>query len=317
MLSIDNDPKLLCFFGVLSGLLIFLIGMKTISNTFENIISVKAKLTLHKLTSKKSVGLLLGLLSTALLQSSSATTLIVVSLVHGNLISLYNAVPIIMGANIGTTITAQIIALNFENITPYILIISIACFIFFKKARNKIILNSFLGLILILLGIEVIATSISLLKTINFFTILISKLSNQKLLSVLVGLLTTAILQSSSTAIAILQVMIRNNLIPVITAIPIILGQNIGTCTNTLIGSLTTNTVGRQAAIIHFIFNILGVSIFYFFTDKLLYVSLILSPNNPVRQLANAHSIFNILCTLILLPFSSILVKIAKKIVRD
>lgn len=316
MINFIFSFKFICFIGIIIGLVLFILGTKIISSGFKESISSKIKLKLNNVTSSKLSGVLIGIVITSLLQSSSATTIIIISLVHGNLINIYQAAPIIMGANIGTTITAQLVSLNFGNITPYVFFIGLCCMIFFRKTSNPL-MNIVIGMTCLFLGTEVMSLSISSLGAQQFFADAITSISNNKLLPIALGCAITTTIQSSSAGIAILQVMASNNIITVVNALPIMLGQNIGTCANALIGSLATNKAGKQAAVIHVTFNVLGVFIFYFFTELLYKSSLLLSPSNPSKQIANAHTIFNVSCTILLLPFSSYLVKIAKKIIRD
>ncbi|MTI49548.1 Na/Pi cotransporter family protein [Sporosalibacterium faouarense] len=315
-----NNPLsnyFISFFGIVIGLTVFLIGTKLLSTTFRTSVSFRLKALLQKTTSNKLLGVLIGIVATGLLQSSSATTIIVISLVHSGLITLYGAVPIIMGANIGTTITAQLVAFNFGESSPYLIALIIFFLFIFKAKNNKFAINILLGLTLIFLGIEFISISISSFKTVQFFTRLIVNIEDNRIISIFLGCIITATIQSSSTGIAILQIMASKGIISVSSALPIMLGQNIGTCANTLVGSIATNKVGKQAALIHIIFNVIGVIVFFFALDWLYNIVKLISPNNPGRQIANAHTLFNITSTFLLLPFSSVLVTISKKIIRD
>lgn len=303
--------------SISGGLLLFLIGIKIISTSFKKIVSEKLKVKLYKLTNNKIIGVLIGIIVTGLLQSSSATTLLVISLVHSDLISIYNAVPIIMGANIGTTLTAQIISIKIENYAIYLLLAGIILIPFFKKEPTKIISKLFIGISLIFLGMDIVSNSMASTNSTKKLSSLIENIGTNNILGILSGFLITAIIHSSSTGIAILQIMASSRIISVKTSIPIILGQNIGTCIDTLIGSFATNRTGKQAAFVHIIFNICGVIIFYFFIDYLYSFVSLISPNNPSRQIANAHTLFNIITTILLLPFSSILVNISKKITKS
>ncbi|WP_427339718.1 Na/Pi cotransporter family protein [Caloranaerobacter sp. DY30410] len=303
--------------SISGGILLFLLGIKIISTSFEKIVSEKLKVKLYKLTNNKMIGVLLGVVVTGLLQSSSATTLLVISLVHSNLINIYNAVPIIMGANIGTTITAQIVAIEIKNYAVYLLLAGIIIMPFLKKESTKIIPKLLIGISLIFLGIDIISNSIASTNSTKKLSLLVENIGTNDILGIFSGFLITAIIHSSSTGIAILQIMASSHIISVRTSIPIILGQNIGTCIDTLIGSLATNRTGKQAAFVHIIFNISGVIIFYFFINYLYNFVSLISPGNPSRQIANAHTLFNVITTLLLLPFSSILVNISRKIIKE
>ena len=302
--------------GTIGGLALFLFGIKQMSRSFEQVISYKIRQKIDKVTSSKLMGVFIGIVVTGLLHSSSATTIIIISLVHGNLLSIYNAIPIIMGANIGTTFTAQLLAFDIKNISIYLFILGIILMIFLRNKKYYVLLKTVLSLSFIFAGMDVITYSISKIKSTKFFFMLIQYLSRSKSAAILAGFILTAIIQSSTTGISILQVMTASNIIPINSAIPIILGQNIGTCVDTVIGSLATNKAGKQAALIHVLFNLFGVIIFYFFIDYFCTFIICLSPNNPARQIANAHTIFNIVTTIILLPFTSLLLKIAQKIIK-
>lgn len=303
--------------GSLLGLSVFLIGIRIMSKAFEGVVTSRLKAKINKLTSRKTSGVLIGATMTGLIQSSSATTIIIISLVHSNLLNIYNAAPIIMGANIGTTLTAQLIAFKFENLPLYLFAAGLILFPIFRKSHYKVLPKLLFSLSLIYGGMDIISFSISPIKSSKEFFNLVTYLSGNNILAILAGIFTTAILQSSSTGIAILQIMASSEIISVKTAIPIMLGQNIGTCVDTLIGSISTNRIGKQAAFIHILFNIIGVFVFYFLIDGLYDLVLVLSPLNPSRQIANAHTLFNTLTTFLLLPFSSILVNMSKKIVKE
>ncbi|WP_352419695.1 Na/Pi symporter [Proteiniborus sp.] len=303
--------------GISSGLALFLYGIRLMSKSFEKIISFKIRHRINKITSSKLGGVFIGIFMTALLHSSSTTTIIVISLVHGNLLSIYNAIPIIMGANIGTTFTAQLLAFKIQNLSLYLLILGTMLMFFLRKKKYHIIWKTVFSLALIFAGMDVITYSISRIKTTKFFFDLIQYLSHSKGMSILAGFILTAVIQSSTTGITILQIMTASNIINIYSAIPIILGQNIGTCVDTVIGSLATNRFGKQAALVHVLFNIFGVLIFYFFTDYFSALIINLSPDNPTRQIANAHTIFNVTTTIILLPFSSVLLNVAQRIIKE
>lgn len=303
--------------GIIGGLALFLSGIRQMSKSFEGIISYKIRNKIDRITSSKLGGVFIGVLITALLHSSSATTIIIISLVHGNLLSIYNAIPIIMGANIGTTFTAQLLAFEIRNLSIYLFIAGIILMVFLRNRKYHIIWKTLLGLALIFAGMDVITYSISRIKSTKFFFSLIKYLSKSKGASILAGFILTAVIQSSTTGMTILQVMTASNIIGINSAIPIILGQNIGTCVDTVIGSFATNKVGKQAAMVHVLFNVFGVIIFYFIIDYFCAFVVYLSPDNPARQIANAHTIFNVVTTIILLPFSSVLLKVSQKIVKE
>lgn len=303
--------------GVALGLAIFLSGIKFMSKTFEGIVTLKLKNKVNKLTSSKISGVIIGAIITGLLQSSSATTIITISMVHSNLLNINNAVPIIMGANIGTTITAQLVAFKIDNIAIYLLVLGVIILPILRKSQYKVIPKILLCFSLIYGGLDIISYAISPIKSSAVFYNIITHLSNNDILAVIAGFITTAIIQSSTTGVTILQIMTSSQILSVRTAIPIMLGQNIGTCVDTLVASVATNRIGKQTAIIHVLFNIIGAFIFYFFIDVFYKFICILSPSNTLRQIANAHTFFNTITTILLLPFSSYLVAISKKIIKE
>lgn len=311
-----NNIYIFSSLGIIGGLSLFLFGMSFMTKSLEKIVSYKIRHTINHYTSNKIGGVIIGTFITALLHSSSATTIIIIGLVHSNLLSIYNAIPIIMGANIGTTFTTQLLAFKVDNIYFYILILGLLLMIILRNSKYSFIWKTLLGLALIFAGMDVISNSMSRIKTTKFFFDLVKHLSNSKGKSILAGFILTAVIQSSSAGVSIIQIMTLSNIIPVNSAIPIILGQNIGTCVDTVIGSLATNKMGKQAALVHVLFNILGVILFYFITDYFSAFIINLTPNNPARQIANAHTFFNVITTIILLPFSSILLNISRKIIK-
>ncbi len=302
---------------IIFGIALFILGIKVMSSSFKKDLTFKIKSRINNLSSNKLAGVLIGIIMTGLLQSSSAVTLIIVSLVHGRVIKLYNSVPIIMGANIGTTITAQLTAFGLGSSPLNLSFIILVLFLLFRKNKNHFIPNILLGFLLMLLGLSTISIFINKLEAVGLLRILTIKLSNNPVLGMLSGIIITSIIQSSSTGIAMLQILSSSNVITVSNCIPILLGQNIGTCVNTIIGSFATNKSGKRVAVIHTLFNIFGVIMFIFLIKPLYYFVLQLAPYSPARQIAYAHTIFNILTTIILLPLSSALMKISKKIIRD
>lgn len=312
-----NTKNLFYTAAILIGLGLFLLGIKIMSSSFKKDLKSTIKARINIISSNKFIGVIIGVIMTGLLQSSSATTLIIVSLVHGNAVSLRNAVPIIMGANIGTTLTAQLIAFGLGNSTLNIALLALLMYLFFRKSNHTLFPNLLLGFSLMLLGLNIISIFVNKLEAIGLIKDLAANTSDNPIIGVFLGVLITSIIQSSSTGIAILQVLASTNVITVWSTIPIILGQNIGTCTNTIIGSLATNKAGKQVAIIHVLFNVLGVLMFLFLMKPLYFSAIQLAPNSSARQIAHAHTIFNVVTTISLLPLSHILVKISKKIIRD
>lgn len=301
---------------LLVGIFLFILGIKILSSYFKKIATKRFKNIISKLTQKKIIGVFLGILITALIQSSSATTVIVISLVHSDLLSLYSSVPIIMGANIGTTVTGQLIAFEVSNQIKYLLLISFILLPFYKNKIFKSIIIIFFSLSLIFLGINSMSSGITNLNGLAISNV-INYLSNNFFLSMFLGMFSVFIIHSSSTALALLQIMTSTNMIKVTASIPIILGFNLGTCIDAIFGSLATNKLGKQAAFIHLIYNFLGIILILPFIDIFYRFIKELSPNNYARQIANFHSFFNIFATVLILPFSNFLVKLSKFIIKD
>ena len=303
--------------GIFTGLGLFLLGLRFLTEGLYNINSQRLSSFIRTLDIPPVIGIITGIVVTCLLQSSSGVTIIVIGLVEANLINLYQATPIIMGANIGTTFTAQILAFqpNQYIFIPFFLGILLS----FVKNKKKIAFleESLLGFSLIFIGIDLLGKGLSPLESQIRFQEILLEFGNNRLLGIVMGFCLTAIIQSSSTGVAILQSLANNSLINITAATSILLGQNIGTCVTTLLSSIPLGPSGKRAALIHILFNLLGVIIIFPFVDILCSLSLILSPYNPSRQIANVHSLFNIITTIIFLPLIPLLVKISKSIIRN
>lgn len=263
------------------------------------------------------LGILIGIVTTALLQSSSGTTIIVVGLVEANLLNLYQATSIIMGANIGTTITAQLIAFQPNR---YIFVpLLIGLFLSFHKKNRKLrfLGEILLGFSLIFVGIDLLSKGVAPLQNLIRFQEILTEFGKTPILGVMMGFCTTAIIQSSSTGVAILQSLASNGLITLSAAISILLGQNIGTCVTTLLSSIHLSNIGKRAAFIHLLFNLFGALIIFPFIPVLTNASTLLSPYNAARQIAHAHSLFNIVATIVFIPFISVFVRISEGIIKD
>ena len=304
--------------SLLGGLALFLYGMQMMSNGLEAAAGNKMKSILEKLTSNRIKGVLVGAAITAVIQSSSATTVMVVGFVNSGLMTLYQAVWIIMGANIGTTITGQLIALDIGAIAPLIAIISVAVMMFVKNEKAHHISSIFAGLGILFMGMNMMGTAMEPLQDSEAFINLMTKFSNP-LIGILVGAVFTAIIQSSSASVGILQTLAATGMIPLSSAVYVLFGQNIGTCITAVLASIGTKVNARRTTIIHLMFNIIGTFIFTVICMITPYVQLIeaISPGDPVRQIANAHTIFNIATTLLLLPFGTRMADLAVKILPD
>lgn len=296
------------------GLGLFLFGMNLMGDGLENAAGEKLKSILEKITSNKFVGVLVGTIVTAVIQSSSATTVMVVSFVNAGLMSLMQAVGVIMGANIGTTITAQMVSFKLDAIAPITIGFGAIAMLATKKKRIRDIASIFLGFGILFLGMSTMSVAMQPLAESNTFKDVIEVIGSNRFLGVLSGLAMTAIVQSSSATTGILVALATTNVIDMNVALPIIFGCNIGTCVTALLASVGSNRTAKKAALIHLCFNVLGVIIFIPLIDLVIYIVESTDPHNVARQVANAHTIFNLVVTAILLPFSKYLVLLVNKI---
>lgn len=301
-------------FGLLGGLGLFIYGMKLMGDGLEKAAGEKLKKVLEVLTSNSFKAILVGAGVTAIIQSSSATTVMTVGFVNAGLLNLFQAAGIIMGANIGTTMTAQLIAFNLNDIAPLILAIGSAIVIFSKKKRTKDIGEIVLGFGILFVGMSMMETSMSPIREMGSFKDLILRLGKYPVLGILVGFGMTATVQSSSATIGILMALASNNGISLGVALPILFGDNIGTCVTALLSSIGTNKNAKRAALIHLTFNTIGTIIFMSaFTLVLKFIPLL--GGGIQRQIANSHTLFNITNVIIQAPFIPLLVKFVNKLV--
>ena len=317
--------------ALIGGLCLFLFGMNIMGDSLERRAGDGLKTLLGKLTGNKLKGFLTGMGVTAVIQSSSATTVMVVGFVNSGIMTLKQSIGVIMGANIGTTVTAWILSLggiSGDNIfvkllkpmsfTPILALIGMILIMFGKTSKKKDTGMILLGFATLMFGMNAMSDAVSGLANVPEFQKLFLMFKNP-ILGVLVGLAITTILQSSSASVGILQALTVTGQVSYGAAIPIIMGQNIGTCVTALISSVGANRNAKRAAVIHLSFNIIGTAVWLTVFSVL---SLILKPafldySASYLGIAVAHSIFNILCTLLLLPMSSLLEKLALKLVPD
>lgn len=308
------------FLSLLGGLALFLYGMQMMSNGLEAAAGDRMKEILEKLTSNRILGVLVGAGITAVIQSSSATTVMVVGFVNAGMMSLQQAVWIIMGANIGTTITGQLIALDIGAIAPLIAFIGVAMVVFLKKPMVHHVGTIFAGLGVLFIGMETMSTAMLPLREEPAFIELMTSFSNP-LLGILAGALFTAIIQSSSASVGILQALARSGLIGLDGAVYVLFGQNIGTCITAVLASIGTGREAKQTTIIHLSFNLIGTAIFTTVCVLTAHTAFSLTdlvaswtPGSPDAQIANMHTMFNVVTTLILLPFGTYLAAFAQKV---
>lgn len=303
--------------GIFGGLGLFLYGMKLMSDGLENVAGEKLKGILEKITSNKVIGVLVGTIVTAIIQSSSATTVMVVSFVNAGLMTLTQATGVILGSNIGTTITAQMVSFNLEVIAPIFIGVGAIVMMSAKKKRIKDLAYIALGFGILFMGMGLMSSSLKPISNLQIFNDFISVIGKNHFLGVLVGLTMTAILQSSSATTGILVALANSGNIDMNVAFPIILGCNIGTCVTAILAGLTANRTAKKAALLHLLFNIFGTVLFLPFSDKVVTFVNYLTPDNVARQVANAHTIFNVVITIFILPISKYFVMLVNHILPD
>lgn len=310
--------KITDFFSLLGGLALFLYGMQMMSNGLEAAAGNRMKQILEKLTANRFLGVLVGAGITAVIQSSSATTVMVVGFVNSGMMTLRQAVWIIMGANIGTTITGQLIALDIGEIAPLLAFAGVALIMFSKKKKVHHIGLIVAGLGVLFIGMGMMSSSMMPLRESESFISLMTKFSNP-VLGILAGMIFTAIIQSSSASVGILQALAASGLIGLDSAVFVLFGQNIGTCITAVIASIGTTKNAKRTTIIHLLFNVIGTTIFTIICVFLSLTSWVESftPGNAPAQIANMHTLFNIVTTLLLLPFGNQLAALATKILPE
>lgn len=305
------------FTGIFGGLGLFLYGMKLMSDGLENIAGEKLKGILEKITSNKIMGVLVGIVVTAIIQSSSAVTVMVVSFVNAGLMTLTQATGVILGSNIGTTITAQMVSFKLEIIAPIFIGVGAIVMIGAKRKKVKDLAYIALGFGILFMGMGLMSASLKPVSELDIFNNFILLVANNPILGVLIGMLMTAILQSSSATTGILVALGASGNIDMNVAFPIVLGCNIGTCITAILAGLTANRTAKKAALLHLFFNIFGTIIFLPFSDKVVMIVQYLTPDSVARQIANAHTIFNIVITILILPISKYFVNLVNKILPD
>ncbi|MBQ9108837.1 MAG: Na/Pi cotransporter family protein, partial [Oscillospiraceae bacterium] len=321
-------------FDVLSlvgGLCLFLFGMSVMGNALERRAGSKLQGLLSRLTTGKLAGLLTGLGVTAVIQSSSATTVMVVGFVNSGLMTLKQAINVIMGANIGTTVTAWILSLGGidgdalwlkllkpTSFTPVLALVGIVFFLFCKSDTKKDTGTILLGFAVLMFGMDAMSDAVGGLADVPEFQQLFLMFTNP-ILGVLAGAIVTAIIQSSSASVGILQALSATGQVSYGAAVPIIMGQNIGTCITAILSSFGTNRNAKRAAYVHLSFNIIGTVVWLgvFSVAKAVFAPAILGEAASLAGIATCHSIFNIACTALLLPLSGLLEKLAYKLVPE
>lgn len=303
--------------GLLGGLALFLYGMQMMSAGMEAAAGNKMKEILNKLTANRFLGVLVGAVITAIIQSSSATTVMVVGFVNSGMMTLRQAVWIIMGANIGTTITGQLIALDVGAVAPLVAFIGVALIVFVKNTKVHHIANILAGLGILFIGMDMMSGAMKPLAESESFAQLLVKFENP-ILGILAGMIFTAIIQSSSASIGILQALAASGLVNLGQAVYVLFGQNIGTCITAFLASIGTSTNAKRTTIIHISFNVIGTVIFTTLCLTTPMVSFVESWSDSVdSQIANMHTFFNVTTSLLLIPFGGLLAAFAEKLLKD
>ena len=317
--------------SLIGGLSLFLFGMNVMGQALERRAGGSLRGLLGKMTTKKAAGLLTGLGITAVIQSSSATTVMVVGFVNSGLMSLKQAINVIMGANIGTTVTAWLLSLTGiddggvfvrllkpSSFTPVLALIGIIFYMFCRSDRKKDTGMILLGFSTLMFGMETMSGAVSGLGDMPGFRQLFITFKNP-FLGVLAGAVLTAVIQSSSASVGILQALAVTGQISYGAAIPIIMGQNIGTCVTALISAVGANKNAKRAALVHLSFNVIGTTVWLtvFCLVKMFFAPALLDEGATLPGIAGAHSVFNVLCTVLMLPMSGVFEKLVRRLVPE
>lgn len=300
---------------LLGGLGLFLYGMKLMGDGLENSAGDKLKKILEKVTSNPFMAVTVGAIVTAVVQSSSATTVMVVGFVNAGLMNLAQAAGVIMGANIGTTITAQLVAFKLTDYAPLFIAIGALIVMSAKAKKRREIGNIILGFGILFLGMATMSGAMKPLATSPVFANMVVAIGNNWFIGIFVGLAMTAVLQSSSATTGILISLATAGAINIQAALPILFGCNIGTCVTALLACVGANKTAKKAAIIHLLFNIIGTIIFVPFIPMMVKVVMHMSPGDVSRQIANSHTIFNIVATIVMFPFIKVLITLVNKLI--
>ena len=303
---------------VIGGLGLLLYGMNLMGEALQKAVGNKMRNVIGSLTKNKYIGALLGFVVTMVVGSSSATTVMTIGFVNAGIMTLDQAVGIIIGSNLGTTVTTQLIAFNLDSIAPVVVGISVAIiFLSSNKKKMRAVGEIGFGFGLIFMGMGLMKSGLGPLQHMPWFSDLLLKLNNP-IFGVFVGLVLTTLVQSSAASIGLMQALASQGLLTMNQAFPILFGDNIGTTTTGLMACIGTNRNGKRTAMSHFLFNVVGTIIFMVFLRIPIQKAVIyLSPMSVERQIANAHTLFNLINIIIQLPFSNYLVKAACYLVPD
>ncbi|KPI54014.1 sodium-dependent phosphate transporter [Clostridioides difficile] len=302
--------------SLIGGLGLFLYGMSLMGEGLQKSAGNKLKKIIELLTSNVVMGVLVGTVVTGIIQSSSATTVMVVGFVNAGIMNLSQAIGVIMGANIGTTVTAQLVSFNLEGIAPIALGVGIIFYLFTSNQKTKHLSEILIGFGILFTGMEFMKDAVAPLAEYKAFTDALLYFSKNPILGILAGFAITGIVQSSSASMGMLIALASQGILPLSSALPILYGDNIGTCVTSLLSSVGASRNARRAAVMHLSFNVIGTIIFMLVLNKP--ISAIVAhfdPTDTARQIANAHTLFNLTNVIILLPFSKYIVKLANKLI--
>lgn len=292
--------------------------MELLGGGLQQAAGARLQKVLQSLTGVPVMGVILGALVTATLQSSTATTIMSVGLVNAGVMTLKQAFSVVMGANIGTTLTAQLIAFNVTDYFTVMIFIGVMIRVFAKRKNGQFIGQILLGFGLLMLGMKVLSGAAAPMRNSPVFVDFISQVADNPALGVCIGILMTVVIQSSAACVGILMVMAGQGLLPLEGAIPVLLGDNIGTCIHAIMAAFRTNTSAKQVALSHVLFNSVGCVIFIVFMPLFIKIVLAISPAGDIaRQIANSHSAFNVLNTLIFLPLITPFTHLIEKLMPD
>ena len=310
--------KLTDVFSLLGGLALFLYGMQMMSGGLEAAAGNRMKQILEKLTANRFLGVAVGTVITMLIQSSSATTVMVVGFINSGMMTLQQAVGIIMGANIGTTVAGQLIALDIGALAPLFAFAGVVLVVFVKSPKAHHWGQILAGLGVLFIGMDMMSASMMPLRESEAFVSLMTRFSNP-LIGILAGAVFTAVIQSSSASVGILQTLAAGGLINLSGAAYVLFGQNIGTCITAVLASIGTSRSAKRATIIHLMFNIIGTVLFTALCMATPLTDIIASftPDKPASQIANLHTLFNIVTTILLIPFGTYLAALSRRILPE
>ena len=304
--------------GLIAGLGLFLYGMNLMGNGLQKAAGDRLKKIIELLTRNRFIAVLVGVFVTGVIQSSSATTVMVVGFVNAGIMQLNQAIGVIMGANVGTTVTAQLVSFDLEAIAPVTVGIGVIIHMVTKSEKLKSYAEILIGFGILFVGMTYMKDAMSPLREVQAFKDMLVNFGHNPILGILMGFTLTLLVQSSSASIGILLALASQGMLPLEAALPILYGDNIGTCTTALISSIGASKNAQRAAVMHLTFNIIGTLIFALILNRpIMMVVTSIDPTNIARQIANAHTLFNITNVIIQFPFAGLIVKIAERVIPE